>query len=230
MPTKPALASVTIWGLIFATLCTTFPGIAAYFHLGDADTQKAIQSFVGEIGTLISLGIALYGRFHTSTPIAGVLKTPAASAGGLPPAGANLLVALLFVPALALVAIGSLTGCASVSAVSSAPTTSSAVLSALGSVTAAVNAHPAATDQGRQDAELAFVVSANGVEALYRSGMLGGANVSTARSDLETAYKVLVTARTALTLAGAVPSATLVSDEALSDAAYARVDAELVAT
>ena len=225
--TKPAVASVTIWGIVFAALCSSFPSIAAALHLADPSTQAAIQGFVGQAGTLISLGVALYGRYHASTGISGVLKTPAAtttSGGpGTPPASANLVLAIVALPMLAAFVLA-LGACASTRPAPLAPN------AAMASVTAAVQAHPGQTAEAMTAADQACLVASEGVEATLEAGVLKGVSVAMARSDLETAYKVLQASRLAYVVAGGLPSAGLQAANDNADVVYARVDAELAAS
>ena len=172
MDTKPAIASVTIWGIILSAICTSFPSVASALHLTDPATQSAIVTFVGTFGTLISLGIALYGRFHTSAGIAGLLKTPSAptsSGGGTPPAAANIFIVAFCIGAMILFGAPMLVACSTTSA--SSGTSSAATLY--------LNEGKALT-AGYQAAD-ALAVSLDGAA---KSGALTGSNAVTARHAL----------------------------------------------
>lgn len=187
MNSKPAVASVTIWGIVISAICTSCPQLAAVLHLTDPATQAAIQAFVGGIGTLVGLGVALYGRYHATAPIAGVLKTPTNTGGsagsGTPPAAANVAVALVVV-GLIVLGCGPLIACTTASTATT-PAASTVTLDETKALYAA---------------EAAYNGLASAASSAVDAGVLKGAPAAKVSTLLAQAHAALVTARAAYQL------------------------------
>jgi hypothetical protein len=184
---KPAIASVTLWGLLFSMICTVCPAVAGWLHLSDPATQAAIVTLAGQIGTVVGLAIALYGRLRAVGPIAGLISTPtptpsvqqvasvvetvAADLAAPPkPPGATLsALAFICMIGLALIGSGLMTACATTSATSTTTSASSLQLDegkALATIETASDALAVALDAGAKSGAISGAAATSARQAL----------------------------------------------------------------